>query len=86
MYKVLTRTILVLINNNSLYYSLDMCLCNCIVWQQWRLIPYVAAAYATEVFTMSLFMDFVGFHAGTIMGEKGDQQVGWNDGSVVSCL
>lgn len=42
--------------------------------QQWRLLPYVAAAYAMEIFSMSFFMDFVSLRIGMMMGEKGERQ------------
>lgn len=42
--------------------------------QQWRLLPYVAAAYAFEIFSMSFFMDFVSLRIGIMMGEKGERQ------------
>jgi hypothetical protein len=46
--------------------------------QQWRLLPYVAAAYAMEIFSMSFFMDFVSLRIGIMMGEKGERQVRTN--------
>ncbi|XP_035479352.2 peroxisomal acyl-coenzyme A oxidase 3 [Scophthalmus maximus] len=42
--------------------------------QQWRLIPYLAAAYALEHFTKSIFMNFVEFQMGQMMGNKADIQ------------
>ncbi|XP_069374451.1 peroxisomal acyl-coenzyme A oxidase 3 isoform X2 [Paralichthys olivaceus] len=42
--------------------------------QQWRLIPYLAAAYALEHFTKSIFMNFVEFQIGQMMKNKGDIQ------------
>ncbi|XP_076452929.1 LOW QUALITY PROTEIN: peroxisomal acyl-coenzyme A oxidase 3-like [Babylonia areolata] len=42
--------------------------------QQWRLLPYVAAAYAMEVFSLSFFMDFVSLRVGLMVGEKGERQ------------
>ncbi|XP_070785785.1 peroxisomal acyl-coenzyme A oxidase 3 isoform X1 [Enoplosus armatus] len=42
--------------------------------QQWRLIPYLAAAYALEHFTKSIFMNFVEFQIGQIMRDKSDRQ------------
>ncbi|KAM9335652.1 peroxisomal acyl-coenzyme A oxidase 3 [Symphorus nematophorus] len=42
--------------------------------QQWRLIPYLAAAYALEQFSKSIFMNFVEFQIGLIMKDKSDRQ------------
>ncbi|XP_061620608.1 peroxisomal acyl-coenzyme A oxidase 3 isoform X1 [Phyllopteryx taeniolatus] len=42
--------------------------------QQWRLIPYLAATYALERFSKSLFDDFVELRVGQMMGEHGDRQ------------
>ncbi|XP_062240360.1 peroxisomal acyl-coenzyme A oxidase 3 isoform X2 [Platichthys flesus] len=42
--------------------------------QQWRLIPYLAAAYALEHFTKSIFMNFVEFQIGQMMNSKDDIQ------------
>ncbi|XP_054457488.1 peroxisomal acyl-coenzyme A oxidase 3 [Anoplopoma fimbria] len=42
--------------------------------QQWRLIPYLAAAYALEHFSKSIFMNFVEFQMGQIMRDKSDRQ------------
>uniref|UniRef100_A0A8D0D8N5 Acyl-coenzyme A oxidase n=1 Tax=Sander lucioperca TaxID=283035 RepID=A0A8D0D8N5_SANLU len=42
--------------------------------QQWRLIPYLAAAYALEHFSKSIFMNFVEFQIGQMMREKSDRQ------------
>ncbi|RVE60242.1 hypothetical protein OJAV_G00178990 [Oryzias javanicus] len=42
--------------------------------QQWRLIPYLAAAYALEFFTKSVFMNFVEFQVGQMMKDKSDRQ------------
>ncbi|TKS92524.1 Peroxisomal acyl-coenzyme A oxidase 3 [Collichthys lucidus] len=42
--------------------------------QQWRLIPYLAAAYALEHFTKSIFMNFVEFQIGQVMKDKSDRQ------------
>ncbi|XP_008286603.1 peroxisomal acyl-coenzyme A oxidase 3 [Stegastes partitus] len=42
--------------------------------QQWRLIPYLAAAYALEHFSKSIFMNFVEFQIGQVMGDKSDRQ------------
>lgn len=45
------------------------------LFQQWRLIPYLAAAYALEHFTKSIFMNFVEFQIGQITKDKSDRQV-----------
>lgn len=42
--------------------------------QQWRLIPYLAAAYALEHFSKSIFMNFVEFQFGQMMRDKSDRQ------------
>uniref|UniRef100_A0A671WKM0 Acyl-coenzyme A oxidase n=1 Tax=Sparus aurata TaxID=8175 RepID=A0A671WKM0_SPAAU len=42
--------------------------------QQWRLIPYLAAAYALEHFTKSIFMNFVEFQIGQMMKDRSDRQ------------
>ncbi|KAF3836719.1 hypothetical protein F7725_004183 [Dissostichus mawsoni] len=42
--------------------------------QQWRLIPFLAAAYALEHFTKSTFMNFVEFRIGQAMRLKDDRQ------------
>ncbi|XP_039678908.1 peroxisomal acyl-coenzyme A oxidase 3-like [Perca fluviatilis] len=42
--------------------------------QQWRLIPYLAAAYALEHFSKSIFMNFFEFQIGQMMREKSDRQ------------
>ncbi|KAK5848676.1 hypothetical protein PBY51_006270 [Eleginops maclovinus] len=42
--------------------------------QQWRLIPFLAAAYALEHFTKSIFMNFVEFRIGQAMRVKDDRQ------------
>ncbi|KAM8899463.1 peroxisomal acyl-coenzyme A oxidase 3 isoform 1-T2 [Spinachia spinachia] len=42
--------------------------------QQWRLIPYLAAAYALEHFSKSIFMNFVEFQLGQIMRDKSERQ------------
>lgn len=53
----------------------------CLVFfQQWRLIPYLAAAYALEHFTKSIFMNFVEFQIGQVMRDKSDRQVSEHKG------
>ncbi|XP_041638400.1 peroxisomal acyl-coenzyme A oxidase 3 [Cheilinus undulatus] len=42
--------------------------------QQWRLIPYLAAAYALEHFTKTIFMNFVEFQMGQVMRDRSDRQ------------
>ncbi|KAL4223611.1 acyl-Coenzyme A oxidase [Mactra antiquata] len=42
--------------------------------QQWRLLPYLAAAYAMEHFHVSLFMDFVNIRIGIMMKDKSEHQ------------
>ncbi|XP_074555214.1 peroxisomal acyl-coenzyme A oxidase 3 [Halichoeres trimaculatus] len=42
--------------------------------QQWRLIPYLAAAYALEHFSKTIFMNFVEFQMGQVMRDKSDRQ------------
>lgn len=42
--------------------------------QQWRLIPYLAAAYALENFTKSIFMNFVEFQIAQMFKENYDRQ------------
>ncbi|KAM7377685.1 hypothetical protein PAMA_014138 [Pampus argenteus] len=42
--------------------------------QQWRLIPYLAAAYALEHFSKSIFINFVEFQIGQLMKDKSDRQ------------
>lgn len=43
--------------------------------QQWRLIPYLAAAYALERFSKSLFGNFVEFSMRQMMRDHSDTQV-----------
>ncbi|XP_067117434.1 peroxisomal acyl-coenzyme A oxidase 3 [Osmerus mordax] len=42
--------------------------------QQWRLIPYLAAVYALDHFSKSLFMNFVELQIGMMMRDKSDRQ------------
>lgn len=42
--------------------------------QQWRLIPYLAASYALDHFSKSIFMNFVEFQIGMMMKDKSDRQ------------
>lgn len=46
-----------------------------LIFQQWRLIPYLAAAYALEHFSKSIFLHFVEFQIGQMMKDKTDRQV-----------
>lgn len=43
--------------------------------QQWRLIPYLAAAYVLEHFTKSFFLDFAEFQMGQLLKERSERQV-----------
>lgn len=52
-----------------IYYALWL------LFQQWRLIPYLAAAYVFEHFSKSLFMNFVEFQIGQMMKDKSERQV-----------
>lgn len=46
------------------------------VWlQQWRLIPYLAAVYALDYFSKSIFGNFVEFQIGMMMKDNSDRQV-----------
>ncbi|XP_037537216.1 peroxisomal acyl-coenzyme A oxidase 3 [Nematolebias whitei] len=42
--------------------------------QQWRLIPYLAAAYALEHFTRTIFMNYVEFQIGQMMKDNSGRQ------------
>ncbi|XP_060102144.1 peroxisomal acyl-coenzyme A oxidase 3 [Heteronotia binoei] len=42
--------------------------------QQWRLIPYLAAVYALDYFSKSLFMNYIEFHIGLLMKDKSPRQ------------
>ncbi|XP_072315085.1 peroxisomal acyl-coenzyme A oxidase 3 [Eucyclogobius newberryi] len=42
--------------------------------QQWRLIPYLAAAYALEHFSKSFYMNFVELQMGLLQRDKSDRQ------------
>ncbi|KAK3587288.1 hypothetical protein CHS0354_034441 [Potamilus streckersoni] len=42
--------------------------------QQWRLLPFLAAAYVMEHFYKSFFMDFVGIRVGALMGDNSERQ------------
>ncbi|CAF91771.1 unnamed protein product [Tetraodon nigroviridis] len=42
--------------------------------QQWRLLPYLAAAYALEHFTKSFFLDFAAFQMGQLMKDRSQRQ------------
>lgn len=49
--------------------------------QQWRLMPYLAAAYALEHFTKSFFLDFAQFQMGQLMKDRSERQVrSWGRG------
>ncbi|CAI5677471.1 unnamed protein product [Oreochromis niloticus] len=53
--------------------------------QQWRLIPYLAAAYALENFTKSIFMNFVEFQIGQMMKDKSDTAEMGREIHAISC-
>lgn len=38
--------------------------------QQWRLLPYVAATYVIDVFTQSLYRDFLNFQVAVLFGTR----------------
>ncbi|KFP26942.1 Peroxisomal acyl-coenzyme A oxidase 3, partial [Colius striatus] len=42
--------------------------------QQWRLLPYLAAAYALDYFSKTLFENFVEFYAGVLTKQKSQRQ------------
>lgn len=42
--------------------------------QQWRLLPYLAAAYALDYFSKSLFENFVEFYAGLLTKQRSQRQ------------
>ncbi|XP_035690626.1 peroxisomal acyl-coenzyme A oxidase 3-like [Branchiostoma floridae] len=42
--------------------------------QQWRLLPYVAAMYALDHFSRTLYMDFIQLRLGGMMKDKSDRQ------------
>ncbi|RUS84931.1 hypothetical protein EGW08_007293 [Elysia chlorotica] len=42
--------------------------------QQWRLFPYLAAAYALDCFSFTLFRDFIAFRIGSMMGDSSQAQ------------
>ncbi|XP_064007695.1 peroxisomal acyl-coenzyme A oxidase 3 isoform X3 [Pogoniulus pusillus] len=42
--------------------------------QQWRLLPYLAAAYALDHFSKSLFENFVEFYAGLLTKQRSQRQ------------
>ena len=45
-------------------------------FQQWRLIPYVAAAYVLHHFSVTFHMSFVELQVGLMTGDKSERQVG----------
>jgi len=45
------------------------------VFQQWRLLPYLAATYVMEHYHVSCFMDFVAIRIGALMGDRSENQV-----------
>lgn len=44
-------------------------------FQQWRLLPYLAAAYALDYFSKSLFENFIEFFAGVLTKQRSQRQV-----------
>ncbi|XP_053796389.1 peroxisomal acyl-coenzyme A oxidase 3 isoform X1 [Vidua chalybeata] len=42
--------------------------------QQWRLLPYLAAAYALDYFSKSLFENFLEFYAGVLTKQRSQRQ------------
>jgi len=44
-------------------------------FQQWRLIPKLAATYALAYFARTFFMNFVEFQVGLMMGATAEEQV-----------
>ena len=44
-------------------------------FQQWRLLPYLAATYTLTHFSHRLFEEFVMFMAGAALGEEASRQV-----------
>lgn len=42
--------------------------------QQWRLLPYLAAAYALDHFSRTLFLNFIELHVGLLLRDKSPQQ------------
>ena len=45
------------------------------LFQQWRLIPLLAATYALVHFSKTLFKDTLQFHVGLVLGEADMNQV-----------
>ncbi len=46
-------------------------------FQQWRLIPKLAATYALGHFARTFFMNFVELQVGMMMGATGEEQVSY---------
>ncbi|KAK2115382.1 hypothetical protein P7K49_006008 [Saguinus oedipus] len=44
------------------------------LFQQWRLLPYLAAAYALDHFSKSLFLDLVELQRGLAAGDRSARQ------------
>ncbi|XP_041350325.1 peroxisomal acyl-coenzyme A oxidase 3-like [Gigantopelta aegis] len=42
--------------------------------QQWRLLPYLAAAFGMELFSHSFFLDYVSLRIGMMMGDNSERQ------------
>ena len=45
------------------------------ITQQYRLLPYLAAAYVQSHFSVNFFSDFIDFLVAGLMGDKSDRQV-----------
>lgn len=45
------------------------------LFQQWRLLPYLATTYVFEHFHCAIFMDFVNIRIGLLTGDKSEYQV-----------
>ncbi|KAJ7403353.1 Peroxisomal acyl-coenzyme A oxidase 3 [Pitangus sulphuratus] len=43
--------------------------------QQWRLLPYLAAAYALDYFSKSLFENYIEFYAGVLTQQRSQRQL-----------
>ena len=57
-----------------------------ISFQQWRLIPKLAATYALAYFARTFFMNFVELQVGMMMGETGEAQVSFDFQDTIKCV